>query len=170
MAQIVRGLVPCAIVAAALFAVGCGGDSNAPSLAPAKGKVLLGGSPLNNTSVLFIGEKGHVAMGMTGADGVFYLTTSGKNGAPVGKCKVGITVGGGDAPEPLKAPTNPQEEEEYMEKSFELMRKINESRSKDKNAQKAVRLSEKYGNPEKSGLTAEVAARGDNDFVFHLVE
>jgi hypothetical protein len=166
----VRGVVPCAIVAAALFAVGCGGDSKAPPLAPAQGKVLLNGAPLAKATVMFVGEKGHVAMGMTGSDGAFRLTTGGKRGAPVGKCKVGITVGGGDASEPMKNPATQEEYQEFMRKSQEEMMKVTAKRSEDKSADKSAKLTEQYGNPDKSGLTADVAASGDNDFEFNLVD
>jgi hypothetical protein len=50
------------------------------------------------------------------------------------------------------------------------MERPSDNRGQDKNADKSARLTAKYGNPEKSGLTADVGARGDNDFEFNLVE
>jgi hypothetical protein len=171
MAQVVRGVVPCAILAALLFAVGCGGDSKAPPLAPAQGKVLLDGAPLAKAVVTFVGEKGQVATGMTGSDGVFHLTTGGKKGAPIGKCKVGITVGGGDETDPLAGLSGPEAAmEEYMKRAAKEMERRKDKRSEDKSADKSARLNAQYGNPDKSGLTADVAASGGNEFEFRLVE
>jgi hypothetical protein len=170
MARNLRGLVPCAVLGIALLVVGCGGgNANAPKLAPASGKVMLGADPLPRATVTLVGEKGQVALGMTDDKGVFYLTTGGKDGAPIGKCKVGISVGGEDKEEEMKPPTSQEEYQQYMAKAQERMRP-QQNRKETKSEDKGAKLTERYGNPEKSTLTAEIPPGGVNDLMFRLTE
>src|SRR5262245_19668277 len=86
-----RCLVWPLLIAATLVAAGCGGD--APELAPAGGTVMHDGAPLANANVVFIPEsKGPAAVGLTGADGKFQLTTGGEPGAALGKHKVAVSA------------------------------------------------------------------------------
>ncbi len=126
-----------------LSASGCGSD--APDLAPAGGTVTHDGAPLANADVLFISEAGGpAAVGRTGADGKFQLTTGGRPGAVLGRHKVAVQA----------------EEESSEGKSIvEGGEFIGERKS---------RIPVTYGNYEMSGLTADVTADGDNNFTFDL--
>jgi hypothetical protein len=77
-------------------AIGCGGGSDNPAVAPVSGKVTYNGQPVNGGVVQFTpissGGKGPVgkpATGNVGADGTFKLSSYGDgDGAVVGKHKV----------------------------------------------------------------------------------
>ncbi|MBT5018400.1 MAG: hypothetical protein HON04_06600 [Planctomicrobium sp.] len=78
--------------------VGCGGGpSDAPTLAPASGKVLIDGKPVAGLSVAFYpdgskGTKGPMSVAETSEDGSFRLTTAGsRSGAVIGSHKVVVS-------------------------------------------------------------------------------
>ena len=78
------------LLAAALSGV-CGCGSNQLPVAPAEGKVLYRGKPLEFGSVMFQPELGPAARGLIQPDGTFQLRTSGLNdGAVIGEHKVRI--------------------------------------------------------------------------------
>ncbi len=78
----------CLLVALWMLA-GCG--DSAPALVPVTGKVTLDGSPLTKGSIRFQPDKdkgntfGSECIGEVGADGIYKLTTVGKDGAPAGR-------------------------------------------------------------------------------------
>lgn len=101
-------LALCSVAVPAL--VGCGG-SDAPQLADAGGIVFFKGKPVASANVLFVPEKGPVAVGITNEQGVFNLTTKNGKGAPVGNHQVAISlfeetgeVADNDAPEAKQSP------------------------------------------------------------------
>ncbi len=72
--------------------LGCGGMSDAPRLAKAKGVIKLNGKPLSNVGVTFFPTSGPPAFGNTNAEGEFELMTiRPRDGAAVGKHR--ITLG-----------------------------------------------------------------------------
>ena len=76
----------CALVAATISIVGCGGDGSAVKTVDVAGEVKLDGRPLADAEVVFLSEK-HAGLGKTDASGKFKLT----NGAPPGMSKVTIS-------------------------------------------------------------------------------
>jgi hypothetical protein len=74
-----------------LFFVGCGGSSDAPSLAKVSGVVNFKDAPLPEATVTFYPEKGPVSMGKTDANGAYQLRTNGQLGAVVGSHKVTVS-------------------------------------------------------------------------------
>jgi hypothetical protein len=82
---------------AVVLALGCGGSKK---FAPVSGTVTLGGKPLSGATVTFIPianpgsiEAGDSSVGKTNEKGGYTLTSStGKNGAQVGKHKVSISI------------------------------------------------------------------------------
>jgi len=136
-----------AAVAAAVL-VGCGGSEF--QLAPAKGKVTYKGKPLEFGTVIFIPEKGPAATGQIQSDGTFVLQTGTQGGrmqrgAVVGKHKVEIRCM--DTQRPGYKPPKGQE----MPAGTSL-------------------IPTKYNQADTSGLTAEVTAKGPNDFQFDLTD
>jgi hypothetical protein len=143
LSQPVLALTRIIVLAVPLLAIGCGGD--APELAPAGGMVTHDGTPLADADVLFIPEAGGpTAVGRTGSDGKFQLTTGGIPGAVIGKHKVAV-----QAAAETSAGQTVVEGGEF----------IGEIKS---------RIPATYGNYEMSGLTADVTADGENNFTFEL--
>ena len=136
--------------------LGCGGASDAPTLAPVKGTVTLAGKPLGGANVLFHPEKGPMANATTNTDGTFTATTSGKAGVTIGKCKVSVTKAApGPAPTAMKAE--------------DMMKMQKENAGKTVIAKSEV--PDKYGNPDSSGLEVTVDKDGSkNDFALTLVQ
>lgn len=131
------------LLSVSLLALGCGGD--APDLAPAGGTVTHDGTPLADADVLFIPEAGGpAAVGRTGADGKFQLTTGGSAGAVIGKHKVAVQA----------AAENSEGQSVVEGGEF-----IGEIKS---------RIPVTYGNYDMSGLTAAVTPDGENNFTFDL--
>ncbi|MEN6407083.1 MAG: hypothetical protein ABFC77_11500 [Thermoguttaceae bacterium] len=78
-------------VALCTMATGCGRSDRSPT-APATGKVLFNGKPLQSGSVMFVPDAGRPAEGEIQSDGTFQLTTYQKHdGAVVGHHRVAIT-------------------------------------------------------------------------------
>ncbi len=87
-ASVFKGTATVAV--ATLFLCGCSDDG--PKLEPLSGKVLRDGKPMTNVAVAFVPiSSGLAAMGNADASGNIQIQTNGKNGAMVGKYKVGIT-------------------------------------------------------------------------------
>lgn len=129
--------------------VGCGGGPppGPAQLAtvPAAGTVTMQGKPIANASVSFQHSDGTAtANGTTDADGKFTLSTYGTNdGAPVGKYKVTVAVGGAQEIEPGVLAPEP-------EGGFKSS------------------IPEKYADPAQSGLEAEIPAGGKQDLAIEL--
>ena len=145
------------VVCLGVGCAGCGGVADAPSLAAVKGKVSLRGKPLGGASVLFHPEKGPMANGQTDSEGNFTVTTSGRPGATIGKCKVTVSKNA-----PSAAPAATMKPEDMME-----MQKASGGQTElAKNE-----IPEKYDLPQASPLEALVdkdAAK--NVFEFPLVD
>lgn len=155
------------VVAGLATCVGCGGPEGVPGVVRVSGTVTLDGTPVEGATVSFRPEGDtRAASGLTDASGVFHLTTlNSGDGALPGSYKVSISkmedtdpahqvtgeefaamVAGGKPP-PM-GPTKPGRQ--------------------TKNVGMKYHVPQKYLDPEKSGLTAEVKAGGDNDFTFDL--
>lgn len=121
---------------------GCGGDEDVPETAPASGVVLYQGKPVNEADVTFHPQaaEGHPAVGRTDAEGRFVLTTYGaQDGAVLGTHAVTIRL----------MPTGGLPGMEAKSTG-------------------AAPIPQKYADPSKSPLTAEVKAGEDNEFKFEL--
>ena len=88
--QPVMLLLTLTLAAVTCLAAGCGGDQL--PVAPAEGKVLLDGKPLEFGAVMLQPEAGPPARGTISPDGSFTLSTYGNgDGAIIGKHRVRIT-------------------------------------------------------------------------------
>jgi hypothetical protein len=134
-----------------LAASGCG-----RRMVKLEGKVTLDGQPLEGATVTFNpqGGSGESASGLTGSDGVFYLTTrTSGDGVAAGSYKVTITksavsdVPGGDQPNPTDPKSMIKAMKEYSDKH-----KPKEGEKKKPN--QAVPA--EYTNAEKTPLKCEV--------------
>ena len=148
-------------VAAGAALVGCGGEGG-PALSPVKGVVKYNGNPVQGASVSFAYENGQLAVGATDASGSFSLTTNGRPGAPLGAAKVGINK--------ADAAAGGQDMTTMKPEDMQKMQMDMAKRGAQANAKPPLPI--KYQNPEKSGLTADVAAGGaeKNTFEFNLVD
>ncbi len=122
-------------------AVGAGCRSGI-ELLPVSGVVTLDGKPVEQATVLFKPETGPVAYGQTDSAGRFELSTAGRKGAVPGKHKVSIT----------KTKVTGVGNDEMVDPEKVKTEWI---------------VPQKFTDPEKSELTAEVA-RGKTTFEFHL--
>lgn len=89
-----RRVAPLGVLAAALAAAGFGCQKQ-PGPIPTEGVVTLENVPLENATVTFIpvGDEGQPAMGLTGTDGSFRLTTTHlADGARPGEYKITVVV------------------------------------------------------------------------------
>lgn len=143
------------LLALAAALSGCGGRG----MGQVKGKVSVGGQPINNGTIMFYPAEGPGAVGEIGQDGTYTLRTHKPgDGAVIGTHKVAIhatSVGPGT----LEAPKSLDDE------------------LRDPAAGKAVRnlvpgkitwlVPEKYSTPNESPLTAEVKA-GQNTIDFDI--
>ena len=146
------GVVTAALLV--LAAVGCSAAkpaSNRPQTHPAKGRVTLGGAPVKGATVTFRPDgQGSGCSGISDDGGNFKLSTfTGGDGAIPGKYRVGVTkfdtaATGVDVNSPGYAPP-----------------------SATASPPKSL-LPETYGDPAKSGLTAEVVGGKANVFEFDL--
>lgn len=136
-----------------VFLVGCG---NGPATAPASGVVLYNGRPLAEANVVFAPEQGGpTSIALTGPDGKFALSMNSGSGALIGKHNVSI-----QASERYRLDGKPlsesdrqlQQTESDLQSPFRVRSKIPET----------------YGNPESSGLSAEVEKGSENSFKFEL--
>lgn len=125
---------------------GCGSSRKTPDTYPVTGTVTYRGSPLPEVNVIFHPDKGRQAMGTTGPDGRFSLSTfKSGDGAVPGHHRVAVTSAATSGP----MPGSP----EYRQAKpgplpFPL----------------------RYRDPARSGLEATVGPDGENDFTFELVD
>lgn len=85
-----RWIVTCSLCFV-LFGCG-GGDDLKMDLAPVSGVVTVDGQPVKKPVVTFYGPSGPPGVGVGNENGEFTIKTSGHDGAPIGKCKVTVTV------------------------------------------------------------------------------
>lgn len=131
-----------AYMALCLCLVGCsGGDDLGVELAPASGVVTLDGKPLANPVVNFFPDTGPSGIGIGNENGEFTITTNGQPGAPVGKCKITVTVSSGD---------------------------IQEAAGNEAEMNKDAPLDPKYADRNSSGLSIDVPAEGKDDIKLDL--
>ncbi len=119
------------IAVATFFLSGC--SDGGPKLEPLSGKVLRDGKPMTNVSVALVPvSTGLAAMGSADQSGNIQIQTNGKNGAMVGKYKVGVT---------------------------EPMRKMTQA-DIDSGSPPPVSFDPKFQSPQTSGIEHEVVAGG----------
>lgn len=127
-----------------LFQAGCsGGSGDTPETAQVKGIVTMSGNPVPNATVVFLPESGPSARGITDESGTYTLKTGKTPGAVTGRHSVTISVSSGVIPMPGT------EEAKQAEKT------------------KSV-IPADYADPQKSGLSANVSAGGENVIDFNL--
>lgn len=154
--------------------LGCGSEPGLEGLVEVTGLITYQGSPIEGATVAFVPEsEGRAASGLTDADGKFKLTTlKPGDGARPGRYKVTVSkvenlgpesqitaqemsdmITKGKMPPPM-GPTSPQG--------------AAGSSGSGKKGGKKYHVPETYGNPDTSGLAAEVVESGSNDFEFAL--
>ncbi len=148
---------------------GCSSGSG-PKLATADGSVEYMGKPLKGATVMFVPEKGPLAMGITSAEGKFQLSTGPDRGVVVGPVRVTVTAAvpgsADDDTEAIsKTPQSPAEAEAYMKKAGEMQKSMASGKT---NARPIPLIPEKYGKADTSGLSYTIKANGDNHFAIKL--
>jgi hypothetical protein len=141
-----RYLLCCALV---LLAAGCG--SQGTRRAPVVGKITLGGQPIAGANVTFVPVEAGApsATGTTDQDGKYRLQTLGRGpGALVGEHRVCVALR-------VEAPAGKSSDPNYL-------------RNKMRRPMGKPLLPERYFDPDKSGLTAEVVDVRENRFDFDL--
>ena len=140
------------VLALLLAASGCGRQA----LVKLEGKVTLDGKPLEGATVTFApeGGAGSPASGLTGSDGVFYLTTrtSGDGVAP-GAYKVTVTKAAGSEVAGMQQP-NPSDPQAMAKAMKEFSEK--HKSAPDSGQKKGQIIPAQYANVEKSPLKCRV--------------
>ncbi len=131
------------LVLATLLLAGCGGASDAPTMAKVAGVANFNGTPLPDATVTFYPEKGQPGVGRTDAAGAFQIRTNGQLGAIVSKHKVTVAI----AP----ASTAPVEMD-----------------GNEMNHAQATILPSKYGSVETTDLQIDVPAAGNPNLTLDL--
>jgi hypothetical protein len=153
------------MISLAVSLPGCG-KSDRPTLAPASGRVTLAGAPIAGATVSFQPVAGgRPCSGVTNAEGVYSITSYEENdGAPVGEHKVVIIkIAGPGASTPAGAA--PAEDPSL---SLSNMEGPGEDGQLPKEPETQYLVPQKYGNPETSGLTANVPEGGSDKLDFDL--
>jgi hypothetical protein len=148
------------VVVLLLAASGCGGQR----LVKLEGTVTLDGQPLDGATVTFSpeGGSGNSASGLTGSDGVFYLTTrtSGDGVAP-GSYKVTVTKAA-SSEVPGMQPPNPSDPQ-AMQKAMKAYYEKHKA-PPDTGKKQALAIPAQYTNAEKSPLKCQVPPDGPVEF------
>ncbi len=154
-----RGPLLLVVVCAAML--GCGQDEGGPQLAEVSGTVNYHGKPLEGANVTMISPGGHLSSGTTTSDGKFKMTTAGRPGVPLGKAKVGVVKMSAPA---VKADVASMKPEDMQKMQVAGGGKATELTPKSE-------IPERYAQPDRSGLGAEVVADVQkNVFTFDLVD
>ncbi|MCS7239170.1 MAG: carboxypeptidase-like regulatory domain-containing protein [Thermoguttaceae bacterium] len=86
-----------AVIGLVFWAAGCG--QSGPKLVPVSGRVTIGGRPVANVAVFFIGpDKKTIGVGKTDSDGRYQL----QNGALAGTNQVYFSTGGAEVEDPAQ--------------------------------------------------------------------
>lgn len=151
--------VALAISLGTVVLVGCGGRTG-PTVVPVTGTVKVKGQPVEGAQVTFMAPGApRASTGTTDAQGRFRLTTMATNdGAIPGKNSVSIANRA--APHETMSPDNPSA-------GYDQMMNAAASASRKKDPSQGP-VPDKYANPATSGLTADVAPDGKNEFTFDI--
>lgn len=146
-----------AISLGAAILIGCGGRTG-PTVVPVTGTVKVKGQPVEGAQVTFMAPGApRASTGTTDAQGRFRLTTMATHdGAIPGKNSVGIAN---------KARSQETMSPDKPSAAYDQMMTSAASRKKDPSQGP---VPDKYANPATSGLTADVAPDGKNDFTFDI--
>lgn len=152
------------------LAAGCS-SSSGPTLAQADGTVNYQGRPLAGAIVVFVPEKGPIAMGVSDQAGKFVLSTGGRRGAMIGPASVTVTATAAPTSNALdavaKQPKTQAEADEYMKKAAEMQQAMAEGRTQE--VVPTSLIPEKYGKTDTSGLKHTVDANSSkNHFTIDL--
>ena len=142
----------CGLCLLVVLAAPLGCNSSGVPLAKVKGRITYQGQPVANASISFIPEQLGVipALGKTDSDGNYQLSTYGvTDGAPVGSCRVAISLTGPSPPLP--------EHLAQAEAAAETLRMPGKPL-----------IPKKYFSPDTSGLQVEVKSGTANVFDFTL--
>lgn len=152
-----------------VLGAGCSSERG-PKLAAVDGIVNYQGRPIAGATVVFVPEKGPVAMGVTDHSGKFVLSTGTSKGVVIGPVKATIVASAGGPSDALDGvasqPKSQAEADAYMKKAAEMQQSIAEGRGKD--VLPISLIPEKYGKTETSGLSYTIKANGDNHFTIEL--
>ncbi len=128
--------------------LGCG-RSTAPGLVPLDVKVLYQDQPVNEAVVIFVGEDGKYANGLTNSSGIAQMGTFAPgDGVHPGTYQVGIDKSQLKEEKDLNDPTG----------------------DKILSSETIFHVPAKFGDPINSGLTADVTEGGEELVVFELVD
>lgn len=144
-----------ALAACFLWGAGCGGRADPyladrPAVVPAEGIVTYNGNPLDGATVVFSPVEGseHGAAAITAADGTFELSTFPPDpGAVPGKYQIAVTK--------MSVSTPAVRPEEAHDADFPT------------ESPKAL-IPDRYSDPVRSGLTAEVPPEGSTELKIEL--
>lgn len=155
-------------VAACVLLSGCS-SSTRPKLAAADGTVKYLGTPLAGATVMFVPEKGPIAMGITDLNGKFTLSTGTYRGVVPGSAKATVTAAiagqqSSDSQDLSKPAQSQAEADAFLKKAGEMQQAIATGTAPPPKSP----IPEKYGNAETSGLVFTITENGDNHFTIEL--
>ena len=164
-----------AVLALSLLVAGCG--DGGPRLYKAGGTVTYKSAPVADATVTFAYEDGNFANAVTDANGKYSLAYMGKpGGAPLGKCKVGVTKNANIKVDTAAAATPavpPKSEADFKKQNDDKVKAMMKFTA-DKAAETAAGgpqslIPKKYADANTSGLSFEIKSDEKlNDFPIDL--